>query len=134
MLKIEGSSTKSSARAIGALAGMALLIAAARCGGSSAAGGQTGLVALTIGFGLTPGANSDRGIRQFARNIALEELVRIARVGRALPTLAESWSVSDDGLTWPIRLRPSVRFHDGKPADADVIRKIVQARLPEQFG
>jgi peptide/nickel transport system substrate-binding protein len=34
------------------------------------------------------------------------------------PALAESWSVSDDGLRYTFQLRPNVRFHDGVPLDA----------------
>jgi len=34
------------------------------------------------------------------------------------PALAESWSVSDDGLTWTFTLRGGVIFHDGTPFNA----------------
>ena len=34
------------------------------------------------------------------------------------PVLAESWTRSDDGLTWTFRLRPDVRWHDGAPFTA----------------
>ena len=40
----------------------------------------------------------------------------------AEPELAESWEVSDDGLTWTFHLRRDVRWHDGEPftaADVD---------------
>ncbi|MCA9399375.1 MAG: ABC transporter substrate-binding protein, partial [Candidatus Omnitrophica bacterium] len=35
------------------------------------------------------------------------------------PHLAESWDVSEDGLTWTFHLRQDVRWHDGKPFTAD---------------
>ena len=33
--------------------------------------------------------------------------------------LAESWSVSQDGLTWTFKLRSNAKWHDGKPFTAD---------------
>ena len=37
------------------------------------------------------------------------------------PGIAESWTVSDDGLTWNFKLRNDVMFHDGTPlTSADV--------------
>ena len=34
------------------------------------------------------------------------------------PALAESWQVSDDGLTWTFHLRQDVQWHDGQPFTA----------------
>ena len=37
------------------------------------------------------------------------------------PGIADSWSVTDDGLTWTFKLRDDVQFHDGTPlTSADV--------------
>jgi peptide/nickel transport system substrate-binding protein len=38
------------------------------------------------------------------------------------PRLAESYSISDDGLSYTFRLREGVRFHDGTPLDAEAAR------------
>ncbi len=37
------------------------------------------------------------------------------------PGLAESWTVSKDGLTWTFTLRRGVRFHDGTPFNARAV-------------
>ena len=39
-----------------------------------------------------------------------------------VPGLAESWTVSDDGLTYTFHLRDDVRFHDGTTFDAEAVR------------
>ena len=37
------------------------------------------------------------------------------------PALAESWTVSDDGLTYAFKIREGVTFHDGTPLDAKAV-------------
>ena len=37
------------------------------------------------------------------------------------PHLAESWKMSEDGLTWTFHLRRGVRFHDGTPLNAEAV-------------
>lgn len=50
------------------------------------------------------------------------------------PGLAESWSVSDDGLVWTFRLRDAT-FHDGTPVDAAaVVFSIERQRDAEHPG
>jgi peptide/nickel transport system substrate-binding protein len=40
---------------------------------------------------------------------------------RPIPNLAESLKATDD-LTWEIKLRPSIRFHNGEPVDAAAVK------------
>lgn len=48
------------------------------------------------------------------------KLVRINRVTWELePWLAESWTRSDDGLRYTIKLRPNITFSDGQPFTSD---------------
>ncbi|MDE2820027.1 MAG: ABC transporter substrate-binding protein [Chloroflexota bacterium] len=49
-----------------------------------------------------------------------EALLDFERGGVAvIPGLAETWSVSDDGLVWTFNLREGVLFHDGSSLDAN---------------
>ena len=38
---------------------------------------------------------------------------------KIVPRLAESWTISDDASTYTIKLRPGVKFHDGKPLTSE---------------
>ncbi len=50
---------------------------------------------------------------------------------KPLPKLAESWSVSDDGLVYTFRLRPNVKWHDGQPFTAKDVVFSFEKYLPE---
>src|SRR5215203_7374379 len=58
-----------------------------------------------------------------------DQLIRVAADGISLePSLAESWEVSDDGLTYTFHLRPNILFSDGTPmTSADVVYSWVRA-------
>jgi peptide/nickel transport system substrate-binding protein len=48
---------------------------------------------------------------------------------KIVPKLAESWSVSSDGLSWTFALRRGVKFHDGTDLDAAaVVMNLERAR------
>ena len=38
------------------------------------------------------------------------------------PSLAESWSESEDGLTYEFKLRPNLKFHNGDPVTAEDVK------------
>ena len=57
-----------------------------------------------------------------------EGLTRMDRDLKVEPALAERWE-SPDALTWRFRLRPGVRFHDGRALTAeDVVASLERAR------
>lgn len=56
------------------------------------------------------------------QQVYVETLTSIADDGTAKPFLAESWTVSPDGLTYAFKLREGVRFHDGKAMDASAVK------------
>lgn len=52
----------------------------------------------------------------------LENLVTFGKDNMDVePQLAESWKVSEDGLTWTFSLRKGVKFHDGEPFNAQAV-------------
>lgn len=50
-----------------------------------------------------------------------EALFDIAPDGKTVPFLIESYTVSDDVMTWRFKLRPGIKFHDGSPLDAAAV-------------
>jgi len=46
--------------------------------------------------------------------------------GKLSPSLATSWEVSEDGLTWTFHLRDGVKFHDGTQFTADAAKKSLE--------
>jgi peptide/nickel transport system substrate-binding protein len=46
-----------------------------------------------------------------------------------IPSLAEKWEMSPDGLTYTFHLRSGVKFHDGTPFDAQAMKTSFQRRL-----
>ncbi|MEQ5828133.1 ABC transporter substrate-binding protein [Sulfitobacter sp. NFXS29] len=51
-----------------------------------------------------------------------EGLTRFMGDGSVVPGLAESWAISEDGLTYTFKLREGVTFHDGTTMDAEDVK------------
>ncbi|SDN43672.1 peptide/nickel transport system substrate-binding protein [Desulfonauticus submarinus] len=58
-------------------------------------------------------------------NIA-ETLVGVDKEGRLKSSLATSWSVHQDKITWEFKLRKRVKFHDNSPMDAFNVAKYLR--------
>jgi peptide/nickel transport system substrate-binding protein len=62
----------------------------------------------------------------------LESLVSLDDDGTVIPWLADSWTVSDDGLSWEFTLRDGVEFTDGTPLNAAAVQaNIAHLQDPE---
>jgi oligopeptide transport system substrate-binding protein len=112
----------------------AFALAAAGCGGSnnessggtSSGGGETGTAAnqtMTIAWGaeppsLDPGLATDTTSSNVLLNI-MDPIVRLdPKTNEAVPSLAESWDVSEDGKTVTYHLRQDGKWTNGDPVTA----------------
>ena len=71
---------------------------------------------------LDPTAGAAEAIDIVVYQNVFEGLVRIDQDGAVQPGLAESWTVSDDGLTYRFALHEGVTFHDGTSFDAEDVK------------
>jgi len=71
---------------------------------------------------LDPTAGAAAAIDEVVYQNVFEGLTRIDADGSVKPGLAESWSISDDGLTYTFQLRDGVTFHDGTGFDAEDVK------------
>ncbi len=56
-------------------------------------------------------------------------LLKSAPNGELVPDLAESWSISEDGLVYTVKLRPNTSFHDGQPLTAEDVEFTIQKAI-----
>lgn len=81
---------------------------------------------------LDPTAGAAGAIDEVTYANLFEPLLRVGADGSLQPGLAQSWMVSDDGLTYRFALRKGARFHDGSTADAeDVVFSLDRARAAD---
>jgi peptide/nickel transport system substrate-binding protein len=95
----------------------------------SAAAGTlvVGLVAEPVN--LDPPQVTDLNSNRVSRRIA-ETLVAFAEESTKVePHLAESWTISRDGLTYTFKLRKGIKFHDGTPFDAEAVKFSIERQF-----
>lgn len=109
------------------LVGLMLLLGfagAQKMGGILRAGMQADPV------GLDPHTTNATATRNQLENV-YDTLVRFDSKGKIVPSLAQRWRVSNDGLTWVFILRPGVTFHNGRALEAsDVVYSINRIKDP----
>jgi len=81
---------------------------------------------LVFGTGMSAGEGLNPNMIQFSfatANAVYEKLVTYDNAkAEYVPTLATSWDVSEDGLTWTFHLREGVKFQDGSDLNADCFK------------
>lgn len=84
---------------------------------------------------LDPTAGAAAAIDEVVYANVFEGLTRIDRDGAVRPALAESWTVSEDGLTYRFTLRSGVTFHDGTSLEAsDVVFSLERAKAEDSVN
>jgi peptide/nickel transport system substrate-binding protein len=71
---------------------------------------------------LDPTAGAAEAIDVVVYQNVFEGLVRIDQTGVVQPGLAESWTMSEDGLHYQFTLHDGVTFHDGSDFDAEDVK------------
>jgi len=75
---------------------------------------------------LNPILTNNKYVRDYSAFV-FESLVTLDRSQKAVPTLAKSWEVSDDGLTWTFHLEENVFWHDNMPFTAEDVEFTINA-------
>jgi peptide/nickel transport system substrate-binding protein len=111
-----------------------LLLASAFAFAGAAAHAQTLHVAMGYDpVSLDPIASSDNG-SIWPQLLIFDTLIRPDKTGEGLePGLAESWTISDDGLTLNFKLRDA-KFSDGTPVTAEDVKFSIERAASEASG
>ena len=72
--------------------------------------------------GLDPTIATSTGIPRVIYGNLLEGLVKIDREGKIVPALARDYKISENGKEYTFTLKKGVKFHDGKPFDAEDVK------------
>lgn len=81
---------------------------------------------------LDPTGGAAQAIDTVLYHNVFEGLTRFEADGAVVPGLAQSWDISEDGLTYTFNLVPGVTFHDGSVMDADdVVFSLDRARAED---
>ncbi|WP_322902784.1 nickel ABC transporter substrate-binding protein [Paenibacillus campi] len=108
-----------------------LMAIVAGCGGnpeSSAAGStkDSSIRSITMSWPRDVGTMNPHTYNPsqlFAQSMVYDPLVHYGQNGKLEPALAESWAISKDGKVYTFKLRPNVKFSDGSPFNAAIVKK-----------
>ena len=106
---------------------LGLALAAAPAAAQPAGTLVVGLVAEPVN--LDPAQVTDINSSRVGRRI-VETLVTFPEENTQLvPGLAESWTISKDGLQYTFKLRAGIKFHDGTPLDAAAVKFSIERQI-----
>ena len=109
------------------VAALALLSGAAHVAGQPAGTLVVGLVAEPVN--LDPAQVTDLNSNRVGRRV-VETLVTFPEEKtEVVPGLAESWTISKDGLQYTFKLRKGIAFHDGTPFNAGAVKFSIERQI-----
>ena len=73
-----------------------------------------------------------QGVTEAFDGNVYEGLFRLADSGEVLPVLADSYTVSDDGLTYTFKIKPGVTFHSGKALTSEDVKSSIERIFAEE--
>ena len=77
--------------------------------------------------------NSKLGPSSYVGSKIYEGLITLSPKLEPIPRLAASWTISPDGITYTFKLRPGVKWHDGKPFTSEDVVFSFKDYLPAVF-
>lgn len=102
------------------------VIATAAQGCARHADGSDEPITLRMGAAMPILERGSTSMNYLRTSLTRDYLVSSDEDGRATPRLLESWSKGDDGLTWRLRLREGIRFHDGSLVTASDVAPAIE--------
>ncbi|MGH7834355.1 MAG: ABC transporter substrate-binding protein, partial [Candidatus Binatia bacterium] len=71
---------------------------------------------------------------QLMRSLIYETLLDFDIKGQIVPALAESWTISKDGLEYTLKLRSGVKFHNGQEMTPEDVKWSVEYAMEPKNG
>ncbi len=75
-----------------------------------------------------------KSVDKRVRGLTFEPLLGLDRNGKVQPTLAEAWSVSEDGKLYTFKLRRGVKFHNGQEMEAEDVKFSMEYTMNPKNG
>lgn len=91
------------------------------CSGTDAEEAKGGPLRVGVAAPVLRASTGSVGLTYHLNALTTETMVAISAEGRPVPRVLDSWSVSADRLTWQLKIRKGVRFHDGTPVTAAIL-------------
>ena len=109
------------------LCGVALTVMLAGCGADNSSSADKGVLKV----GVTNFADTLEPTQNFFGWVVMryglgECLTKFDEKMNVQPWLAESWSISDDHMTWTFKIREGVKFSNGNPLTAEAVKASIE--------